>query len=295
VLLGLGISIVVAVSVYAYKFRPKTGPVPPYDRANRRPFDSYWTSSSFRWFAWYLGTATLVLIVIGFIVLAVRAVKSDSPAFMLLAVAGPTTVLYIAQPRISPDHLWAMRRFLPIVLPAMTIAAAAAAAWGVALLATRLPMLRAPAAIALLALMLVPAAKAGQPFVRAQMQGGALDAVHEICRTVGPDAAVAIQPDGLLALTLPQAVRGFCGVPAAGVQRTTPPVGGDVEAWKEMRRTLYVVSRSENPVVVPEAEITLVEHLTIDDATEPARAIGRRPDTYVPRPVEIWIYRVDAA
>jgi hypothetical protein len=295
VLLGIGIAAVVAVSFYAYKIRPRTGPVPVYDRAHRRPFDSYWTSSSFRWFAWYLGTVTLVLIVIGFIVLAVRAFRSDSPAFMLLAVAGPTTVLYIAQPRISPDHLWAMRRFLPIVLPGMTIAAAAAAAWCVMVLATRLPMLRAPAVIALLVLTLGPAAKAGQPFVRAQMQGGALDAVHGICRTAGADGAVAIEPDGLLAITLPQAVRGFCGVPAAGVQRDSPPVGGDVQAWKERGRTLYVVSRSENPVVAPGTKATLVEHLTVDDATQPARAIGRLPDTYVPRPVEFWIYRVDAA
>ncbi|HTH04319.1 MAG TPA: hypothetical protein VL916_00560, partial [Ilumatobacteraceae bacterium] len=100
VLVGIGIVAVVAVSVYAYKFRPRTGPVPPYNRANRHPFDAYWTSSTFRWFAWYLGTVTLVLIVIGFILLSVRAFRSDSPAFMLLAMAGPTTLLYIAQPRI---------------------------------------------------------------------------------------------------------------------------------------------------------------------------------------------------
>jgi hypothetical protein len=287
---------VVAAAFYAYKIRPKTGPVPPYDRTNRRPFDTYFTSASFRWFAWYLGTVTLVLIVIGLIVLGVRAFRTDSPAFMLLAVSGPTTLLYLAQPRISPDHLWAMRRFLPIVLPAMTIAAAAAAAWVVVLLATRLPMLRAPAVLVLLALMLLPAARAGEPFVKARMLGGALDAMDEICRTVGPNGAVAIQPDGLLALTMPQAVRGFCGVPAAGVKDAPAvPVGADRAEWEAMGRTLYVISRNENPVVAPGATIELVDHLTIDDATEPARTRGRRPDSYVPRPVEIWIYRVDAA
>jgi hypothetical protein len=285
-----------AAAFYAWEFRPKTGPVPPYVPTARRPFDTYFTSASFRWFAWYLGIVTLVLIVIGFIVLGVRALRTDSPAFMLLAVAGPTTLLYIAQPRISPDHLWAMRRFLPIVLPAMTIAAAAAAAWTVALLASRLPMLRAPAVVVLLALMIVPAARAGQPFVRAQMQRGALDAVHDICRTVGPDGAVAIEPDGLLALMLPQAVRGFCNVPAAGVrEEPASPVGSDLTAWKAKGRTLFVVTRVENPTVAPGTKATLVEHLTIDDATEPARARGRRPDSFVPRPVEIWIYRVDAA
>ncbi|HTH04320.1 MAG TPA: hypothetical protein VL916_00565 [Ilumatobacteraceae bacterium] len=177
----------------------------------------------------------------------------------------------------------------------MTIAAAAAAAWGVALLATRLPMLRAPAVIALLVLTLGPAANAGEPFVEARMHSGTLDAVHRICRIAGSDGVVAVEPDGLLALTLPQAVRGFCGVPAMGVRRTTPPVGGDVQEWADEGHTLYVVSRSENPAVVPGVETTLIEHLVIDDAHQPVRAIGRRPDTIVPRPVEIWIYRVEAA
>ncbi len=66
---------------------------------------------------------TLVLIVIGFIVLSVRAVRTDSPTLVLLAAAAPPTLLYIARPSISPDHLWAMRRYMPIVLPVMTIAA----------------------------------------------------------------------------------------------------------------------------------------------------------------------------
>ena len=66
---------------------------------------------------------------IGFIVLGVRAVRTDSPAFFVLAATVPMTVLYIARPSIAPDHLWAMRRYLPVVLPGMTIAAAAAAIW----------------------------------------------------------------------------------------------------------------------------------------------------------------------
>jgi hypothetical protein len=110
-----------------------------------------------------------------------------------------------------------MRRYLPMTLPVMTIAAAAAAACGIAWLASRWPIARAPAAIVVVALMVVPAARAGRPIARAQMQRGAVDAVHTICTTVGPDGAVAVQPEGLLAITLPQAVRGFCGVPAAGV------------------------------------------------------------------------------
>ncbi len=128
------------------------------------------------------------------------------------------------------------------------------------------------------------------------MQRGALDAVHRICRTVGPQGAVAIEPDELLSLTLPQAVRGFCGVPAAGVRwDPVPPVGADLEAWRAAGRTLYLIAASEPPDVAPGTKATLVEHLMIDDATEPARARDRRPDSFAPRPVEIRVYRVDPA
>ncbi len=303
VVLGVAIAAFVGVVVYAYKIRPRTGTAPiktdltappAVRQAMRKAFQAYFSSSSLRWFAWYFGTVALVLIVIGFVVLAVRALRTDSPALLLLAAAAPVTLLYVARPSISPDHLWAMRRYLPMVLPVMTIAAAAAAACGVAFLATRWPRLRAPAAVVLVALMVVPAANAGKPFVRAQMQHGTLDAVHTICKTVGPQGAVAIEPDGLLAITLTQAVRGFCGVPAGGVKRrAVHPVGADAAAWKERGRTLFIASALPNPAVVPGATATLVAHTIIDDATEPARAVGRRPTFYVPRPFDIWIYRVD--
>jgi hypothetical protein len=300
--LMIGVAAVVMVSFYAYKIRPKSGSGPPHlslaeppaERiATRRAFNSYFASASFRWFAWYLGTVMLVLIVIGFMVLTVRALRSDSPAFMLLAAAGPVTLLYVGRPSISPDQLWAMRRYLPMVLPVMTIAAAAAAACCIALLAGRLPMWRAPATVVLVALMVLPAANAGRPIARAQMQRGALAAVHHICRTVGPNGALAIEPEGLLAITLPQAVRGFCGVPASGVKRNpVRPVGSDLREWEKQGRTLYVAAANEHPAVAPGVKTTQVAHLTIDDATEPARVFGHRPASYVPRPAEIWLYRV---
>jgi hypothetical protein len=126
------------------------------------------------------------------------------------------------------------------------------------------------------------------------MQHGTLDAVYKICKTVGPQGAVAIEPEGLLAITLPQAVRGFCGVPAGSIKRhVAHPIGGDAAAWKQQGRTLYIASALPNPKVAPEVKTTLVAHTTVDDATEPARIVGRRPTFYGPRAFEIWIYRVD--
>src|SRR5206468_2201003 len=110
------------------------------------------------------------------------------------AAALPVTLLYIARPSIAPDHLWAMRRYIPIVLPAMTIAAAAAALWGATAIGAWKPRLRAPFVVAAIAAMVVPAAASGFPFLGAQMQGGALDAVLSVCKHTGADGAIAIEP-----------------------------------------------------------------------------------------------------
>ncbi len=70
-----------------------------------------------------------------------------------------------------------MRRYLPLVLPAMTIAAAAAAIWVTAAIGKWQPRLRAPFVVVAIAAMVVPAAAAGLPLLGAQIQGGALHAV----------------------------------------------------------------------------------------------------------------------
>jgi hypothetical protein len=188
-----------------------------------------------------------------------------------------------------------MRRYLPVVLPMMTIAAAAGAIWLIARLARWRSWTRIPTALVLLAAMLIPAARTGKPLYDAQMQRGALDAVHEICRKAGPDGAVAIEPDALLAWVLPQAVRGFCGVPAAGVQpKPAQTLADNARAWKSQGRQLYVASAATTPPNVgPTGAATEVAHMTIADAKEPARVFGRRPRTDVPRPTEIRLYRVE--
>lgn len=287
----------VALASYAYHWRLHSGAPPSLAGGTaRKAFNAYFLSSSFRWFGWYFGAFALAFVVIGFIVLGARAARSDSEAFILLAASAPMTLFYIARPSISPDQLWAMRRYLPIVLPGMAIAAAAAAIWSTSAVGTRWPRLRAPAAIVVVAAMLIPAAIAGSPFLGAQMQGGALDAVHKICDAAGADGAIAVEPFGLLALELPQTLRGFCGVPAAGLkEHTTIQLTGYAGAWKAQGRQLYVASADQATVLAAAAHAVEVAHVVVADAREPERALGRRPSRYAPRPVEVWLYRVDPA
>jgi hypothetical protein len=188
-----------------------------------------------------------------------------------------------------------MRRYLPIVLPAMTIAAAAAAIWATGAIANWQPRLRLPAVAFVVAAVLIPAARAGFPFLGAQMQGGALHTVRSLCAAVGPDSAIAVEPYAFLGDELPQTLRGFCGVPAAAVR-----ADADVELtnyarlWKNAGRKLFVVTASRRAALAAAPTAIQIAHLVVADAREPERTVGRRPRSYAPRHIELWLYRVDA-
>jgi hypothetical protein len=180
------------------------------------------------------------------------------------------------------------------VLPAVTIAAAAAAQWSTSAIGAWRPQLRAPFAIVVLIAMLVPAAVSGAPFAGAQTQGGALDAVHALCRAAGPRAAIAVEPYGLLGAELPQTLRGFCGVPAAEVVATSAiPLTTYARQWRDAGRRLFVVSAARAPVLAAASDAVEVARVVVADAREPERSSGRRPKKYAPRRVEARLYRVD--
>ncbi len=284
-------------AAYAYKFRPRGGPPPviaspTMTAAARKTLDAFLFTASFRWFAWYLGTFTLVLIVVGIIVLGVRATRTDTPAFIVMAAALPVTVLYIARPSVSPDHLWAMRRYLPVVLPVMTIAVAAAAIWSTSAIGRWRSSLRAPAVVAVIAATLLPAAASGRPLARAQMQGGALVMVHKICDITGPDAAIAVEPLKLLAAELPQTLRGFCGVDASGIKDNIAIPKPVLDRFRAFHKQVYIAAAYPLEGLHLEAGATLVAHFVVADAHEPERALGRKARTYSPRRVEVFLYRI---
>ena len=76
------------------------------------------------WLGWYLGPLTLVLAVAGTALLMRRSIVGWRPeVLVLLATLGIPALLYLIRPAITPDHIWAMRRFLPAVIPAALLMA----------------------------------------------------------------------------------------------------------------------------------------------------------------------------
>ncbi len=78
--------------------------------------------------AWYVSMPGLVLAVGGVLTVLRRWVVRRGVEWLpFLAILLPFALLYFWRPSIHPDHPWAMRRFLPVILPGICVAIAVAA------------------------------------------------------------------------------------------------------------------------------------------------------------------------
>jgi len=77
-----------------------------------------------QWLAWYLGWPVVLLAAAGLAWLVSRAARTrDLRLVCFLSVFGTVAALYLNDVSITPIQVWAMRRFLPVVLPGMLVAA----------------------------------------------------------------------------------------------------------------------------------------------------------------------------
>jgi hypothetical protein len=242
---------------------------------------------------WYLGVGVVASALVGFGLVAARAasdVRSRFVPFAIVAVvAGP---LYLWDTNITPDQLWASRRFVPFVLPLFVIAAVWALDLGLAHLPTRRAR-RVGLGIAVVFLAL-PAAAATWPIREANEQRGGLDAVERLCELAGEDAHVLDLTIGIFSMP----TRAWCGATAASIAEPT-------EA--EVRRFLDNAAAACVPAVVIAADAATIDSLpsvaalftTFDVAEVPndrlaERTLARAPSRYAPAPLSWFAGRVPA-
>lgn len=155
------VALLVVVSFWAYWLRPIPQPSPEEQAqwaaaeaaaiAEGKPLpvpeggDPDWGRNTFSNLGSYLSPWVLALAVLGVGRALWQALSSRLRSGLLLffVVWGGFTVAYLYDPAVDPLHLWAVRRFVPLVLPGCVLAAAYGWRYGV----RRLPLrLRAPAA-----------------------------------------------------------------------------------------------------------------------------------------------------
>ena len=192
--------------------------------------DRTYEEMSLRWVGWYVGLTTVVFASLGVALVLHRALRGTEPRWVLPAMLLIWTVATtLARPAITPDHPWASRRLVVLVLPAFVLFAV----WFLAWLTRRLQQLeghgaptRPPAVGAVVAaaagavVMLVPTAITATGVMTYRSDIGTVQSTRALCEAVPDDASVLILGD--LDSGYMQLIRGMCGVPTASVASAAP-------------------------------------------------------------------------
>lgn len=249
-----GILVVVAFGVLAS--RPlwttsrgglKASQVALLQKGLRLPVDGSrnYSEHAFQWMGWYFGWLTVGLAVIGLALLVVRLIRSaDLASLGFLGVVLAMSALYFTRAEIYPDQVWAMRRYLPIIIPGLLIAAA----YVMAVLWQRNRWLR-PVAVGLAAAAVAVTAVITSPMQGVRSYVPLEREVDAVCGAIGPNGAV-IESDPAATSGYTQTMRSFCNVPSAGLAKPSPQVLAAVRAAAAAHgRALYVLS--QDPTTVP--------------------------------------------
>ncbi|MFC5815396.1 hypothetical protein [Nonomuraea harbinensis] len=219
-------------------------------KANGLPVDGtrLYFEHTLHWVAWYVGVPALVLATLAAAVLTHRLLRGRGLPWLLpLAVIGWATLTTLLRPAITPDHPWAARRLVPVVIPGVILLAV----WGAKWLRERAGEGRwrgwvVPACALLL---VVPPAVTSIGTAFTPVGRGEAAAVAAMCARIPPDASVLIA-ERVTADRYTQVVRGACGVPAAEVRQ----VEGDTAPESDVRRLVERVRAAGRTPVVLAAE-----------------------------------------
>ncbi len=265
---------------------------------------------SVNWISWYLGPVMLLAALLLMAGLAHRATRwwlrseratgtarPDVPTWLGPAVLGLAgTLLTLYRPGITPDHPWADRRMVPLVLPTVVIAAGAAVAW-----AGRLARRRWPASLLIGVLvaaavsLLLPPWLATRPVAGQRTEQGEVAAVRAVCAQLKPgDVVLAV--DNRAANEWPQVVRGVCDLPSASIKVTLP---GDA-ATPINRIAARIVAAGGHPVLLAGTDLGLdvLDQMKLAPTsvvnlhtTEDQHFLTHVPDGADPLAVQVWLAR----
>jgi hypothetical protein len=161
---------------------------------------------SLHWIGWWVGLPAILLAAVAGGLLVRRWLQGrDLQLLPVVATGLSVAFLVLWRPSITPDHPWADRRFVPVVLPVLVLLAV----W----LLARVPLLvRVVGALAVI----VPTMATTAPLAWTRTETGQLMALHAVCAGI-PDGAAVLFVDAELAYRWAPAVRDECGVPTGYV------------------------------------------------------------------------------
>ncbi len=213
---------------------------------------------SLAWLTWWAGPALVIGAWVTFAVLSGRAVRwllaggrpRSMPGWLVPATIGfGSGLLALWRPGITPDHPWADRRLVCVLLPLVVVAGTASLARVVRRARRRFPAtLFVLTGVLGVAVVLAPPIIATSSFVGQRTERGELAAVDQVCAALRPgDAVVAVDSRGFN--EWPQVIRGICGHPAAALNVHGAPLP-PAQLRSSAQRLADLVTRSGGRLVL---------------------------------------------
>lgn len=233
------------------------------------------------WLALYLGWGTVAVAVLGYAVLVTALVRRRDYALSgLLAMGLSMSALYLWNGQIAPDQPWAMRRYVPVIIPLLLVAAAAAveALWH----------RRGPLGIRWVQRVVVIVAVAygvwfpwdvTHPMRHVRDEFPQLTQLNALCAAVGSHGAV-VEADEATIFGYGQTLRSFCNVPTIGLDVPLPAELSSIRtAAAEHGRTLYVLAQSPDFLpLAPSAPRTPFSTITVQRWPTEINVAPKMPD-----------------
>lgn len=172
-----------------------------------------YAEASFQWLSWYYGWPTLLVGLGGLLAWLVLGARSKSTRLLWLAALFlPSAAVYLTQPSIVPDQIWAMRRFLPVVVPGLLLGSV----WVARQISGRRRPVGAIAATVLVVSIAVWPVKTANDLWSVKDNAGGLFGMRQVCDQIDGRPAVVTQQDTYLPTIL-----ALCDVPTFSVAATT--------------------------------------------------------------------------
>ncbi|MEV2266916.1 hypothetical protein [Nonomuraea africana] len=248
---------------------------------------------SLYWVIWYVGVPVVVFATLAAAVLVRRLLRDGSSFEWLLplAIIGWTTVTTLLRPEITPDHPWASRRLVPVVIPGLIMLAVWGLAWCRDRLGRRGHGTRWFGAAAVV-LVLAPVAVTSIGIAFTPIERGERAAVERLCESIPSDASVLIV-ERVTADRFSQVVRGTCGVPTAQVRRSS----ADTPSPVAVRRLIEKIRKAGRAPVLLAAESGQLtpygtpRHVVALDTRQDERSLVAPPDGAWRLVVNVWMTR----
>ncbi len=171
------------------------------------------------WMAWYLGWVVVAAALVGAVLAAVRFCRRRDPQLLVVWVV-PVLVglVYLNKIAITPDQIWALRRLLPVVIPATAIAAV----FALRTVVMWLPKVayRAAGVLVVTVLMVQPAWNWGGNMFSSREGLGEYDFVNQICNLAGDGLIVQAGSYPITGSMLP-ALQELCSDQVVSIQDAT--------------------------------------------------------------------------